>query len=156
MSSWLGWRWPLGGSHRPARTGYGLDADHPVLCGDGLAGGRDYLQRLRCPSRASVRYAKVANVKTNQDAIVDVYRVECACGHHQVEVYLDVSTKGSAAPIGEGGWTLAPEARAETPRPTAAACAYCGQPLRTEQARQCFACGMDWHDPENVVRRTPT
>ncbi len=24
-------------------------------------------------------------------------------------------------------------------------CPYCGKPLRTDQARQCFECGMDWH-----------
>ncbi len=24
-------------------------------------------------------------------------------------------------------------------------CAQCGQPLRTDKARQCFACGADWH-----------
>jgi len=32
-------------------------------------------------------------------------------------------------------------------------CPYCGQPLRTDQAQQCLKCGMDWHDPTNVVRR---
>lgn len=25
-------------------------------------------------------------------------------------------------------------------------CPYCGKPLRTDQARQCFECGMDWHE----------
>lgn len=29
-------------------------------------------------------------------------------------------------------------------------CAYCGRPLRTRLARQCFDCGKDWHDPENI------
>lgn len=32
-------------------------------------------------------------------------------------------------------------------------CPYCGQPLRTNQSRQCFACGADWHDPLNPVQR---
>jgi hypothetical protein len=32
-------------------------------------------------------------------------------------------------------------------------CRYCGAPLRTALARQCFTCGADWHDPENVVFR---
>ena len=32
-------------------------------------------------------------------------------------------------------------------------CPYCGQPLRTADARQCFACGVDWRDPARVVRR---
>ncbi len=31
-------------------------------------------------------------------------------------------------------------------------CPYCGEPLRTERAQQCLSCGMDWHDPNNVVR----
>jgi len=25
-------------------------------------------------------------------------------------------------------------------------CPYCGKPLRTDQARQCFECGKDWHE----------
>ena len=24
-------------------------------------------------------------------------------------------------------------------------CPYCGKPLRTDQAKQCFHCGADWH-----------
>ncbi len=44
------------------------------------------------------------------------------------------------------------------PRPVArfteeGVCPYCGQPLPTLQARQCFQCGADWHDPDNVVQR---
>jgi hypothetical protein len=35
------------------------------------------------------------------------------------------------------------------PRP----CLYCGAPLRTRKAKQCFECGMDWHDSANVVCR---
>jgi hypothetical protein len=31
-------------------------------------------------------------------------------------------------------------------------CPYCGKPLKTDLAKQCLACGMDWHAPENVVR----
>lgn len=31
------------------------------------------------------------------------------------------------------------------------ACRFCGGPLRTPRAAQCFSCGMDWHDPNNVV-----
>ena len=32
-------------------------------------------------------------------------------------------------------------------------CPYCGDPLPTAKAQQCFQCGMDWHDPTNIVRR---
>jgi RNA-directed DNA polymerase len=32
-------------------------------------------------------------------------------------------------------------------------CPYCGVPLRTAGAKQCFVCGADWHDPRRVVRR---
>jgi len=41
------------------------------------------------------------------------------------------------------------EFKTQTPRPP---CPYCGQPLRTMLAKQCLECGMDWHDPNNVVR----
>ena len=34
-------------------------------------------------------------------------------------------------------------------RPSAP-CPYCGAALRTSRAKQCRACGTDWHDPENV------
>ncbi|MGE0538485.1 MAG: hypothetical protein AB7O68_26215 [Pirellulales bacterium] len=34
-----------------------------------------------------------------------------------------------------------------------APCPYCGQPLRSMAAQQCLECGMDWHDPQNVVCR---
>ena len=30
-------------------------------------------------------------------------------------------------------------------------CPHCGRLLRNEKAKQCFECGMDWHDPENVI-----
>jgi hypothetical protein len=30
-------------------------------------------------------------------------------------------------------------------------CPYCGRLLRNQRARQCFECGMDWHDPQNVI-----
>lgn len=32
-------------------------------------------------------------------------------------------------------------------------CPHCGKPLRTAFAKQCRHCGMDWHDPSNIVRR---
>ncbi|HEX8913441.1 MAG TPA: hypothetical protein VF796_13855 [Humisphaera sp.] len=38
-------------------------------------------------------------------------------------------------------------------RRTTAPCPHCGAPLPTAQARQCFVCRTDWHDPRNVVRR---
>lgn len=33
-----------------------------------------------------------------------------------------------------------------------APCPYCGESLRTVNARQCRKCGMDWHDPNNITR----
>jgi hypothetical protein len=42
------------------------------------------------------------------------------------------------------------------PKPPGPPCPYCGQPLRTARAKQCRACGTDWHDPENVVKRKGT
>jgi hypothetical protein len=35
-------------------------------------------------------------------------------------------------------------------------CPYCGELLRTPKAKQCRACGMDWHDPEHIVRNRKT
>jgi hypothetical protein len=32
-------------------------------------------------------------------------------------------------------------------------CPYCGAALRTPRSKQCFICGTDWRDPENVIRR---
>jgi anti-anti-sigma regulatory factor len=40
-----------------------------------------------------------------------------------------------------------------TPRVERAQCPYCPALLPTPRARQCFQCGMDWHDPDNVVCR---
>jgi hypothetical protein len=31
-------------------------------------------------------------------------------------------------------------------------CPYCGERLRTQRAKQCSQCGMDWHDPDHVTR----
>jgi hypothetical protein len=36
---------------------------------------------------------------------------------------------------------------------TGTACPYCGRPLRTERAKQCFECGTDWHDTSKIIRR---
>jgi hypothetical protein len=30
-------------------------------------------------------------------------------------------------------------------------CPYCGRLLRNKRAKQCFVCGMDWHDAEHPV-----
>jgi hypothetical protein len=32
-----------------------------------------------------------------------------------------------------------------------APCPFCGQPLRTSEAKQCRHCRRDWHDPENIT-----
>jgi hypothetical protein len=38
------------------------------------------------------------------------------------------------------------------PPPPAMPCPYCGVPLKTDLARQCLECGMDWHDPKHVIK----
>ena len=38
---------------------------------------------------------------------------------------------------------------------SSAICTFCGGPLLTPQAKQCFTCGMDWHDPDAPVKRGP-
>ena len=48
------------------------------------------------------------------------------------------------------------EVRVDAPTtapPPPVPCPYCGGPLASDKARQCFACGTDWHDPRNVVCR---
>lgn len=50
----------------------------------------------------------------------------------QLETYFDLSAFEASAAV--------------TP------CPYCGGALRTERAKQCRHCGMDWHDPANVYR----
>jgi hypothetical protein len=32
-------------------------------------------------------------------------------------------------------------------------CPHCGAPLATANAKQCFVCRTDWHDPSHVVHR---
>ena len=39
-----------------------------------------------------------------------------------------------------------------TPR-TITPCPYCQAPLATNRVKQCFKCGHDWHDPDNIVQR---
>ncbi len=51
------------------------------------------------------------------------------------------------------GWVMA-HIPLPRPRPAPIPCPYCGQPLRTMLAEQCLGCGMDWHDPKNVVRHS--
>jgi hypothetical protein len=150
------WQWLFGGNNKPPPTRYGLSLDNPVLCGGGPLGERDYLERLRCPSGASVRSSKVARLKTQQHDHIDICLIECDCGNHRFEVYLDPNHGGPARPIGEDGWRLEPETSLATSRQQRPACPYCGEPLRAEQAKQCFQCGMDWHNPENVVCRKRT
>jgi hypothetical protein len=38
------------------------------------------------------------------------------------------------------------------PRRPTVPCPYCGESLRTDVARQCVSCGMDWHNPDHVVK----
>lgn len=52
------------------------------------------------------------------------------------------------------GHDLAPEFLTEiSPRQRVPVCPYCGNELPTKNAKQCFDCGMDWHDSSNPIRR---
>lgn len=48
----------------------------------------------------------------------------------------------------------APSVTAVFDPPKPAPCPYCGELLRTSIARQCRHCKMDWHDPQNIFRRS--
>jgi Ca-activated chloride channel family protein len=50
-------------------------------------------------------------------------------------------------------WTSVPGGSPQNKPAPCGRCPYCGQPLPTTKARRCLHCGMDWHDPENVVSR---
>ena len=39
-----------------------------------------------------------------------------------------------------------------TEEPKLIPCPYCGQPLRTSRAKQCFECHIDWHNTDNVIK----
>ena len=73
-------------------------------------------------------------------------------GHHVAAIKRYRAATGcgladGAAWLNEYLATFVPPIRTGTP------CPYCGQPLRTPKAKQCRDCGMDWHDPSNVVKR---
>jgi hypothetical protein len=46
-------------------------------------------------------------------------------------------------------WWLHPHGSAHEDRSTP--CPFCGQPLRTSEAKQCRYCKRDWHDPDNIT-----
>jgi hypothetical protein len=73
---------------------------------------------------------------------------------HRVELSLSQIRSGDALEIRVLSHDLAPELLAEmSPRQRVPVCPYCGKGLRTKNAKQCFDCGMDWHDPGNPIRR---
>jgi hypothetical protein len=57
------------------------------------------------------------------------------------QVYFDIS------------WFYGRDRRA---RSSVAPCPYCGAALRTERAKQCFECRMNWHDAANVIQQGGT
>ena len=62
----------------------------------------------------------------------------------------------------EPGWSLADakcwvdqalEGYGVTKNWTGKPCPDSAKPLRADSAKQCFACGMDWHDASNIIQR---
>lgn len=49
-------------------------------------------------------------------------------------------------------WVLHPNGPRSKHEQDGPPCPICGEPLRTKEAKQCLSCGMDWHDPDNIVR----
>jgi hypothetical protein len=75
----------------------------------------------------------------------DVLTLQNACGEERT-VYFEIS-KFYGKPIDSQG-SLEGRRRWQGPP-----CPYCGAALRTEKAKQCFKCGMDWRDSDSVVCR---
>ena len=164
---------------RRAEKAFGLDLDNPVMCGGEVAGEVDYLERLRCPAGQPIRFKRIGSLtRTSIDYLerkgvefrlarrllrrpdemdprelpLDAYLINCECGHHQERIFLDMYFRGPELAIGKPGWTLAEGAKPADPPEEKAVCPYCGKELRTPRAKQCRACLMDWHDPDNVFR----
>jgi hypothetical protein len=72
-------------------------------------------------------------------AAIKRLREAMGCGLAEAHAWVDCNFR-------EGGLDFRNE-RTGTP------CPHCGKPLASDKAKQCFSCGMDWHDPERVVRR---
>jgi len=58
----------------------------------------------------------------------------------------------------EVGFPIEKQIGAPVPQPTPLSppCPYCGNPLTTPLAKQCFDCHMDWHNPNNVIKHNVT
>jgi ribosomal protein L37AE/L43A len=72
----------------------------------------------------------------------------------RVELGLARMDGGDGLEISLLGHDLPPEFLADVvSRQRVPVCPYCGKAIRTQNAKQCFDCGMDWHDPFNPFRR---
>jgi hypothetical protein len=74
----------------------------------------------------------------NTIAAIKRVRESMGCGLSKAHEWVDRM-------IQAGGFTIRNES-------TGKHCPYCGKPLATDRAKQCFSCGMDWHDPDSVVK----
>lgn len=165
---------------RASEPPYGLHPDNPILCGGGVAAEMDFLQRLRCPSGMPVFFERLGSLQRTQteylnrpgvglwvsrgterliaqatphDLPLDGYLIACECGEHTLQIFIDIYFRGPELPIDVAGWTLCEGVSPAEGIRESASCPYCGEELRTPQAKQCRHCQMDWHDPENVHRR---
>ena len=171
-------------AHRPTVHAYGLHPDNPVLCGGGVEGEIDYLQRLRCPARRPIRFQRrgslermsvdyldhpdvklavsrgtrrrMGNDPDPRQIPLDAFLIVCDCGDHQEQLFVDMYFRGPELPIGNRGWTLVEAIAPAEQLDVNADCPYCGKELRTPTAKQCRFCKMDWHDPKNVFQRKST
>ena len=158
---------------------YGLHPDNPVLCGRGVEGEVDFLNRLRCPTGKPIRYERQGSFertdigylerpdvhlsvsrgkrrRLGEDYDVrglplDAYLYICDCDQHRGRLFIDMYFRGPERPIAEDGWVLF--GASTLPEEQTANCPYCDRELRTPAAKQCRFCKMDWHDPSNVHHR---
>jgi hypothetical protein len=105
-----------------------------VLGGPNNDGGSAFVDNFDCAATAVIAWLK---------------------GGSALDIFVRIQDKlvlmGSARRTGRP-FRLWSEDLAEFKWPKTKPCPYCGKLLRTEKSQQCFMCGMDWHNPNQIVQ----
>lgn len=134
---------------------------YPSLHGyiDAVISGREPAGRpFHCPTCGGPVSIRVSPHRDNRLAV----SVHCACSALELDgvpkwpgweaFQRALISEEQTNPLGlQHGQGLRRSATAQGRQTTP--CPHCGAPLATNRAKQCFVCGMDWHDPDHVVCR---